>query len=232
MCVQTCWYQNSCNKFNSTQCNNSCIRYIEMDYLISNSNIPKNNFETIKLVPANIDLEAFAYLANIKNNIVNFINSGTNLYIYSYNFGNGKTTWAIKLMLAYFNKIWAGNGLKRKGIFIHVPTFLTKCKAAIKTTDAEFESLRNDLDTVDIVIWDDIASNKLSDYDYTLLLSYIDGRVLNHKTNIYTGNLDEEHLTDALGNRLKSRVWNNSLTVEFKGLDRRGEYIGSSSNIK
>lgn len=232
MCVQDCWYQGSCNKFNSTQCNNSCIRYIEMDYLISNSNIPKNNFETIKLVPANIDLEAFAYLANIKNNIVDFISSGTNLYIYSYNFGNGKTTWAIKLMLTYFNKIWAGNGLKRRGIFIHVPTFLTKCKAVIKTTDVEFENLRNDLDTVDIVIWDDIASNKLSDYDYTLLLSYIDGRVLNQKTNIYTGNLDEEHLTDALGNRLKSRVWNNSLTVEFKGLDRRGEYIGSSSNIK
>ena len=75
---------------------------------------------------------------------------------------------------------------------------------------------------VDLVIWDDIAAGKLTDYDHTNLLTYIDQRKLNGKSNIYTGNLNEEELIVALGNRLKSRVWNDSSTVELFGIDRRG----------
>ena len=124
-------------------------------------------------------------------------------------------------MQKYFDEIWAGNGFINRGLFIHTPTFLTKCKEVISKKDEEFEILKEQLLKVDLVIWDDIASGKLTDFDHINLLTYIDQRKLNGKSNIYNGNLDENELIAALGNRLKSRVWNDSVVVELYGIDRR-----------
>ena len=210
-----CWYKLTCDRFNTNECNQNCIRYIEMHYLIENSNIPKGKQFSNKLIPNKIDLENFKFLNEIKKDIFNFVTNGENLYLFSKNFGNGKTTWAIKLMQKYFDSIWAGNGLTVRGIFIHVPTFLTKFKEVINKKDEDFELLKQQLLKVDLVIWDDIAAGKLTDYDHTNLLTYIDQRKLNGKSNIYTGNLDEQELVEALGNRLKSRVYNDSTVVEL-----------------
>ena len=228
--MENCWYINSCNKFKENQCNSTCIRYLEMNYLMNNSNIPKAKQYKNTLIPEEIDLETFKFLNDIKNNILNFVNNGENLYIYSQTFGNGKTTWAIKLMQNYFDKIWAGNGFKQKGLFIHVPSFLTKFKEVINKKDEDFEDMKKQLLEVDLVIWDDIAAGKLTDFDHINLLTYIDQRKLNNKSNIYTGNLNETELTDALGNRLKSRVWNDSTVVELKGNDRRGGNLNYDKN--
>ena len=82
-------------------------------------------------------------------------------------------------MQSYFNKIWAGNGFTQRGLFIHVPSFLTRFKEVINKKDEEFEDMKKQLLEVDLVIWDDIAAGKLSDYDHTNLLTYIDQRKLN-----------------------------------------------------
>lgn len=220
-----CWYKNKCKKANTTKCNSNCIKYMEMDYLIKTSGIPKYAQYRNNLIPTQIDLNSFKFLTEIQQDIVNFVNNGENLYIYSKNFGNGKTTWSIKLMQQYFNNIWAGNGFITRGLFIHVPTFLTKIKETISKSDIEFEELKTLLPNVDLVIWDDIGANKLSEYDYNNLATYIEQRRLNNKSNIFTGNLTENELKIALGNRLTSRIWNGSSLVEFKGHDRRGGNI-------
>lgn len=217
-----CWYKKGCNKLNTTECNKNCIRYMEMHYLIETSNIPKANQFKNELIPNKIDLENFKFLSQLKADIVNFVESGEHLYIFSKNFGNGKTTWAIKMMQKYFDNIWAGNGFRVRGLFIHVPSFLTKFKEIINKKDDDFEILKQKLIEVDLVIWDDIAAGKLTDYDHSNLLTYIEQRKLNGKANIYTGNLNETELVTALGNRLKSRVWNDSTVVELFGNDRRG----------
>ena len=215
-----CWYEKTCKNFKDN-CELTCIRYNEMNYLMESAKIPKGNQFKNELIPQPIDVENFRFLAEIKNDIVNFVKNGENLYIYSTHFGNGKTTWAIKLMQNYFNLIWAGNGFTQRGLFIHVPSFLTKFKEVMNKKDEEFEDMKKQLLKVDLVIWDDIAAGKLSDYDHTNLLTYIDQRKLNGKSNIYTGNLDGSELTDAVGNRLKSRIWNDSSTVQIFGKDRR-----------
>lgn len=228
-----CWYNKVCNKFNTSDCNRNCLRYMEMFYLMETSNIPKSNQFRNELIPARKDLPNFKILQNIKNDIVNFVNNGDNLYIFSKNLGNGKTTWSIKLMQKYFDEIWAGNGFRIRGLFVHVPSFLTKFKEIINKKDEEFEDFKQLLITVDLVIWDDIAAGKLSDYDHTNLLTYIDARKLSGRSNIYTGNLDGNELVDALGNRLKSRIWNDSYKVEILGNDRRGGFnYGSASNTE
>lgn len=217
-----CWYVESCDKYGTPSCNAGCIRFMEMHFLMNNSGIPKNKQYGMTLMPSKVDYDAFVRLRDIKEDIVNFVANGESLYIHSRNFGNGKTSWGIKLLHNYFNSVWAGNGFRCRGIFINVPTFLTKIKEGIRNQDEEFELLKSRLMEVDLVVWDDIAATKLSDFDHTNLLTYIDQRNLSGLANIYTGNLSGEPLREALGNRLMSRVWNESTTIEFVGTDRRG----------
>lgn len=217
-----CWYKEVCSLYNGVDCNPGCIRYMEMHYLMNNSGIPKGRQHPVLLTPAEIDRPAFIRLKGIKDDILEFVDDGHSLYLYSQKFGNGKTTWAIKLMQQYFNNVWNGNGFKPRAIFVNVPTFLTKIKEGISRKDEDFELLRERIPEVDLVVWDDIAATKLSDFDHTMLLTYIDQRKLNNLSNIYTGNLSPSELPSALGNRLSSRVYNDSLTIELKGNDRRG----------
>ena len=221
--LNKCWYKDVCKDYTSEKCNKNCIRYMEMHYLMETSNIPKAKQFKNKLKPQPQDIHNFKLLSDIKKNILKFVNNGENLYIFSSEFGNGKTTWAIKLMQTYFDNIWMGNGFNTRGLFIHVPSFITKCKDIISNKDNDFTILKQQLLDVDLVIWDDIATCKLSEFDHTNLLTYIDQRKLNGKSNIYTGNLNANELVNAVGNRLKSRIWNDSTVIELKGIDRRIE---------
>lgn len=229
--IEDCWYKSVCNY---KDCSNGCIRYIEMKYLIDNSNLPKKrcNPERLALYPQECDHTAFTILQGIKDNIVQFVEEGQNLYIASHYTGNGKTTWAIKLMLKYFDEIWAGNGLRVRGVFVNVPTLLNKIKANISEKDPKVDELLYNLTTADLVIWDDIGSDALSQYDHAQLLSYIDQRVVDEKANIFTGNTLDAEMTKAVGERLKSRIWNNSKVIIFYGEDRRdNKYDGTTDNI-
>lgn len=188
---------------------------------MQNSGVPRARQYPEPLTPSAKDMDAFLFLQEIKVDVVNFVKNGENLYIYSTNFGNGKTSWAIKILLKWFDEVWAGNGFRCRGLFVHVPTFLSKCKEFTKK-DEDFDTMKDRLAVADLVVWDDIASTNLSSFDHTNLLTFIDQRSLQGLANIYTGNLSEAGLEEALGNRLKSRVWNDSISVEFVGTDRRG----------
>ena len=213
-----CWYKSVCQK----ECSNACIRYLEMKHLMENSNIPKAKQIPQTLTAPTCDLEAFKRLAEIKNHIVDFVDCGCNFYIASTITGNGKTSWAIKLMLKYFDSIWAGNGFRTRAIFIHVPSFLLKCKDFSKK-DVAFEEMKSLLTSVDLVVWDDIASTDVSAYDYSQLLMYIDSRLLDERSNIFTGNYDDRTaLEKRLGMKLASRIWSDTTEViVFKGGDMR-----------
>lgn len=219
---EECWYLGVCPK-SPDGCSNTCLRYSEMLSLVQQSNIPPSKWIPLKLRPGK-DRLAFIRLQEIKDDIENWTKKGGNLYIYSDTFGNGKTSWAIKLMLAYFNKIWAGNGFRRRGIFVSVPEFIDRNREIINNRDEEFVKIREDLLKCDLVIWDDISSIKLTDFNHAILFNYIDARMLANKANIFTGNVDYEGMMKTLGGRLASRIWNGSEIVRFVDQDKRGVY--------
>lgn len=212
---EKCWYKDVC----TVECTNNCLRYIEMKYLMDNSDIPPMRQIPDKLTPEVQDLDAFTKLNDLKLNIVDFVSSGQNLYLWSEHTGNGKTSWALKLMLKFFDEIWAGNGFRVRGKFVHVPTFLLQLK---NFNDPLSEEYKNDILNCDLLILDDIASVGISQYDLSQLLLYIDNRSLNGKSIIYTGNLDMHNMDKVLGSRLTSRIWSkNTEVIELKGADRR-----------
>ena len=216
---ENCWYNKVCNN----TCSPNCVRFLEMSYLMEVSRLPKAKQKPIQLRPEDVDYEAFTELADIKDNIVDFVNNGKCLYIASEYNGNGKTSWAIKLLLRYFDQIWDGNCFRCRGVFIHVPTLLLRLKDFDnKKDDADLNDLKRDLLNADIVVWDEIGSDYLSNYDLTQLLTFLDQRDLEEKTNIFTGNLLDVELRKKVGAKLHSRIWNGSIKIIFKGsMDRR-----------
>ena len=216
-----CWYREICEDYKDG-CQTHCAKYLKMKFLMEHSGIPASKCRPIPLQPEACDRDAFRRLADIKDNIYDFVGDGRNLYITSGNVGNGKTSWAYKLMLKYFEEVWSESTFDVKGVYVYVPKFLLMCKD-FKTVDSAFEELKRNLVDVDLVIWDDIASTDISTYDLNQLLTYIDTRTASELSNIFTGNLPtRELLEQSLGSRLASRVWNtNTEIVEFKGGDRR-----------
>lgn len=198
------------------------VKMREIDYLLTHSGIPPQKWAPVSLTPSKIDVDAFMKLQRIQKDIKQFAANGKNLYIHSEIFGNGKTTWSIKLLLSYFDAVWFGNRFRVRAQFINVGWFLNKLKDSISRPDADFEEFCSYIESSDLVVWDDISTSGMSEYDHSKLLSYIDNRIFSGKANIFTGNLKDVELWDAIGGRLHSRVWNGSIKVELRGEDRRG----------
>jgi DNA replication protein DnaC len=192
-----------------------------MKYLVENSNIPSARWKNVQLIPGG-DIEAFFRLNEIKSHIEEWVKNGYNLYIYSDKFGNGKTSWSIKLMLSFFDRVWPGNAFRRRGLFVSVPEFLDRNREILNNRDNEFVQIRQDLIDCDLVIWDDITSVKLTDFQHSLLMNYIDARILAGKSNIFTGNVSEKKMSEFVGGRLSSRICNGSEVVQFNDEDKRG----------
>lgn len=220
MNILSCWYKRICTE----QCSENCIRYKLMYSLFKQSNLPEALWNYKELICHEKDLQVYKKLQAKSDAILNFIEAGNNLYIYSENCGNGKTTWAIRLMYSYFDKIWHRSCFDCKALFVSIPKFLYNCKRSISQDVKGFEKLCNLISNVDLVIWDDIGEMKASDYEHQILFQYIDDRINSKKSNIYTSNKNKEQLEDVLGVRLASRIYNCSECVEFLEEDKRGKY--------
>ena len=176
---------------------------------------------TLKVDQDGTDLEQFKQLAGIEQNICKFIEEGKNLYLHSANCGNGKSSWAIRLTEAYFNKIWARTEPRCRVLFISVPRFLLALKDSITNKSAYIDYIKENVLEADLVIWDDIAAKMGSEFELTHLLNIIDNRLALGKSNIYTSNLNRQQLYTALGERLTSRIANMSIDIELFGSDKR-----------
>lgn len=214
--TDNCWYKEVC----TAECSNTCIRFLEMRELCKLSGLPETKWKPEPL-RAGRDKAAFEKLVEIKSDIKSFVGSGRSLYLYSSNTGNGKTSMAIKLMLAYFNAVWNGNGFARRGAYVSTAQLCFQYKENISRSKDEFYEYLNDLKTIDLVIWDDLGAAKLSDFDKSLLFDLIDTRVTANKSNIYTTNAQPEEFENLLGSRLYSRTYQQSLSIELIDGDKR-----------
>lgn len=215
-----CWYEKVCN-LKDTDCKENCIRFNNMKILVENSCLPLDLQYPHLLPPDEIDLKSFNSLNKIKKNIDKFVEQGGLLYLWSKITGNGKTTWSAKLLMAYFDKVWAYSQLKCRGIYLYTPTFLNALKTQFINNISLSEYISN-IKNADLVIFDDLGVGKLSDFDKSNLLDVIDFRLNNHKSTIFTSNLDYTQLVDLFGDRLSSRIYNSSTIIELKGSDKRG----------
>ena len=107
-------------------------------------------------------------------------------------------------------------------MFVNVPSFLIALKDNISKSNEYAECIKDNISSVDLVVWDDIAIKTATTYEMENLLSIINTRLMKNLSNIYTSNLIGQDLKDSLGERLYSRIINLSQVIEFQGQDKRG----------
>lgn len=213
---ETCMYKDICCSYATDECNSVCDRYIITNFLLFHSKLPPNHRNRKVLHDVPNDMKSIELLRGIRTNIKDFIKSGHNLYIYSDNRYNGKTSWAISLMQKYFDEIWQYNGFIPRGVFISVPMFLMRCKDAMSNPNPDFEQLKNLIRNVDVVIWDDIATCNLSNFEQGFIYAFIQERMLNGKSNIYTGTFNDKEMYNGLGANLAGCICSNLFTVRLR----------------
>ena len=219
--MSNCYLRASCN---GKDCDTFCIRKYKMDSLYSAALMTESQKQHIALrVDADgTDLEQFKQLAGIEQNICKFVEEGKNLYLHSSTCGCGKTSWSLRLVEAYFNKIWARSEPTCRALFISVPRFLLALKDSITNKSSYIDYIKENVLLADLVVWDDIAAKAAStDYEATHLLNIIDNRIALGKSNIYTSNLNRAQMYSVLGERLTSRIANMSIDIELFGSDKR-----------
>lgn len=207
-----------------------CLRKYKMDSLYSAALMTESQKQHVTLLvdEDGTDLEQFKQLATLEQNIEKFIEEGKNLFLHSSNCGCGKTSWSLRLVEAYFNKIWARSEAKCRVLFISVPRFLLALKDNITAKNSYVEYIKDNVLEADLVIWDDIAAKMGSEFELTHLLNIIDNRISMGKSNIYTSNLNRQQLYTALGERLTSRIANMSIDIELFGADKRILKLGDN----
>lgn len=219
-----CIFDINCKLKDSGYCDESCERFVKLNYLFNASLVPENCITPTPLFTDSdgTDKEIFTYLKSVQSNIQKNIHEGINLYLYSRIPGNGKTSWSIRLLKSYLYEVWYKCDLIPKALFINVPRYLLELKSNIDEKSDYIYHIKHYVSDSDLVIWDDIATKSATEFEHEHLLSMIDYRLYNQKSNIFTSNVMPNDLHELLGSRLASRIVNESRLIEFKGRDKRG----------
>ena len=144
-----------------TKLSDVCGGYRVLRALYNLSRIPERYRYTIALKPENgEDLEAFTTLDNYKNDVLSMVDEGRGLYIWGKSTGNGKTSWACKIMSYFFRKIAFNTGLENEGLYIFLPTFLEDLRDNYDNKDPEFDEVLRMIKTCRLLIIDNTAPAK------------------------------------------------------------------------
>lgn len=216
-----CWYKNICDK---SRCgDNFCIRHYKMSCLTHMATLEGKECYPIplRLDSDGTDRDAYNQLKSIQQDISTFVTNGNNLLIYSTICGNGKTVWARKLLLSWFDSIWATTDFECRGLFISLPRLMTALKNNISKPDEYFQYIDENILNADLIVWDELNYKDMSGFEHDYLLNVLDRRISTGKANIFTGNFSLDIIERKLGSRLCSRIVGSSIKVELKGKDKR-----------
>ena len=217
-----CWVRERCKK--ASNCDGeSCIKLFKINELCNLAMLTDDQRRKKKLwLDGNgIDKDAFTFLKSVEDNVEKFVNSGDNLYIYSYITGNGKTAWALRILNSYIEKIWYKSDIVCRGLFVNVPRFLISLKDNIGNYNEYYNQIKDNILDADLVVFDEIGAKVATSFETEHLLSIVNARVDAKKSNIYTSNLSPEELRKAVGDRMYSRIINTSTEIMFRGTDKR-----------
>lgn len=225
-----CWYfiepyeempLGGCQQGKSEEwCDEHCPYFKSMKTAFSNSNLDEKYWYPFNLKQVAIDKGAVQKVMEIRSNLDEFVSQGKNLLLQSSKCGNGKTSWGIKLLQKQIELKHLHSFLP--ACFVYVPSLLLEARKSISSNSNKFNTLLANLETCPLVLFDDIASIPLKDYDLLILSTIIEKRINRQLSCIFTTNCEDDVLKLNLGDRLFDRINRLSTVVTFKGNSMRG----------
>lgn len=224
-----CYLKDKCWKYiknPNAECrysNSYCPKLFRMNYLFDEALLSKKQrqYLALRIDEDGTDREEFRRLQLIEQNIEQFVESGAHLYLHSTTSGTGKTSWTLRFIQAWVERIWHKSDLTCRVLFVNVPRYLLAIKDSISNTNEYADHIKKNILNADLVVFDEIGTKSASPFEYEHLLSIIETRIQNDKSNMYTSNLNGEELRRVLGDRLYSRIVNLSTDIELHGRDKR-----------
>lgn len=238
MTMEDCYARHYCSKFrDDEQCNFGCVAYHQMTNIFDLSGLPKRYRHNIPLKPDEVDLPKFKMLKDwvtvneqiidgkvkYQHNIIDKVGQGLGLFLWSDTKGNGKTSWASKIMQSYFRAVGVQNNLRTRGLYINVPEFLEDMRRNMDNPTQEHKRLVKLIKIVDIVFFDDIGTESPTNWVREQLYIILNKRYAEGLCSIFTSNISLAQLghEEILGDRIASRINGSCEIIEFKGDDRR-----------
>ena len=195
----------------------------KLNNLFELSGLPKKYFEPQHLVKREVDAECWDWLEDVRNNIVEEVQNGLSIVITSSIVGNGKTSWAVRLLQRYLAETALDGRMVEKGRFVVSAQLLTEFgDYNYFQTMQEFLERFERLKTCDLLVIDEIGGGSLTKASYPYLYDLVNYRVDNNLSTIYTTNYTDEEIIDLLGQRLYSRIYDTSVVLEFEASNVRG----------
>lgn len=157
------------------------------------------------------------------DNIIDRVEQGKGLYLFSQLTGTGKSSTACSLALTYITERLKAD--LREGIrtpqlvqFINVAEYLEILRKGMNDEDIGTEAveLTNTLERVNLVVMDDFGAEKISEWTRERLLTLISKRYDNEKAVFFTSNNSLQEVQVLLGARIRSRIEGMTLPIEFK----------------
>jgi DNA replication protein DnaC len=173
--------------------------------------------------------ECLGYVRNLEENL----KQGKGLCLTG-NVGSGKTH-LISAMIDWIARIAKRKKFDKKIIFKTSVDLITTIKYSFDNTvrdktlddwDLNTERLMELFETCNLLIIDDLGTEKTTDWSSELLYKIIDTRYSNLKATIITTNLSTQELKDKLSERLMSRIYEMCKGVKVLGKDHRLEIKG------
>jgi DNA replication protein DnaC len=224
MGLEPCHAMNHCKYKDTEGCQYTCYNYHALQKLVEYSNLPAKYLKDIKLeAKSDEEKEIFRDLADFEKHVVEHVTQGHGLYLYSREKGNAKTTWATRIMRAYFRHIAYDFKMDRsRGVYVNVPEFFKMLKDSFNSEVDGLDLLKERIERADVVIWDDIGAEKPSDWVRDVLYSYINLRYSKNLAQLFTSNMSLKDLAIQLkDDRMTDRITEQCKPIQFVGVSRR-----------
>lgn len=241
-CVVKDWCGRRCGKValpNDYALNPECSGYIMLEQAIKLSGIPKEyryaNLSTYNISPENEIQRGIVEV--LLDNPVKLVKTGTNVALFNYNTGTGKTFTACAIANEFIIKACTNPDWfdfeNPMALYVNYGDWANEIRAAHQRHKPElYDEMYMNIDRmkeVPLLILDDIGSGRITDVIRDLTYDIINKRKEEQKATIYTSNLVDEMMRqdDALGQRIMSRVMFNTTAINLVGRDRRKNCVTS-----
>lgn len=215
-----CWAEKYCKGF-PDKCDIFCEGFVPLQILYNQSNIPLRYQYPKELTIEPIDSSSYTRVWEIQSDIRNWVNGGNNLLLWGEGKGNGKTTLAGAISSKYIRERVHDTDLTPVVYFIKSAKFLEEVRQQFTEVDPSFSTKLKLIETLPLLIIDDIGAEKSSEWVRERLLNIIDERYSNKLSTIYTSNCSLGQIAESLGSRIADRL-RDCEQLQFKGTSKRG----------
>lgn len=154
--------------------------------------------------------------------ILNIVEQGKNVYIWSQETGNGKTMTACEMAKQYASEISKHSVYGLLPIIVcNFGELMTRMKEEIDTGIQESVAIKDKMKNARLLVIDDVGTRVLSEYDRTILYDIVNHRFKEMLTTIITSNVPPTQADKYFGKQIASRIVRSAITIEMKGADRR-----------